>query len=147
LEIEAEEADDEYTDPDERWEQRFGQIESYLQDQAAQAEQRQVQELEQQWQDKCLTDIEKSSGKLSDKEKTAVTNLADRMRDDDGIPDYEAAYKLLSEAAEANRARYLKSKKSEAVGTGQAGSESIDLTNDEARTQLFANMLEAGEAD
>ncbi len=148
LEIEAEEAeDDDYADPTERFEQRFNQIESFLQQQAAAAEAAEIQELEKEYLSQSLSEIEKAeSVKLSAQEKRTLESLGQSLRDSDGLPDYEAAYKLLSEAAEANRERYLKSKNSEKVGLGQAGDEKINMANDEDRTRFMANLLEAGEA-
>ena len=146
LEIEDDDLpDDDYDDPEDRWEQRFNQIEGYLSQQAAEAQQREIADLESQYLDQELKGIEKDENvKLSAKEKEAVESLGHKLRDEDGVPDYQQAYKLLAEAADARQARYRESKKSEVPGLGQAGEETIDLSDDDARVKLMADMLEAG---
>jgi len=145
LEIEDDEEDEVSDDPTEALAERLDQFESYLTQQAQQAEQAEIKELEAEWLSKSLSEIEKSENvKLSDKERKAIENLGHSVRDEDGIPDYEAAFKLFSEASEASRERYLKSKDSAKVELGTAGQETVDLADDDARTQLLANMLEAG---
>ena len=148
LEIEDDEAEGVYDDPDQRWEQRFDQIESYLSQQAEQAQQAEIQGLEKEWLTESLKEIEKSENvQLSAEEKRAIENLGYSVRDQDGIQDYQAAYKLFCEASEASRQRYLKSKDSAKVELGTAGTEKIDLSNDDARVNLLANMIEAGQQE
>jgi hypothetical protein len=142
IELQEDELDD-LSDPTEALTQRLDQFENYLSQQAAQAEQAEVQNLEAQWLDKSLADIEKAHGSLSSQEKKAIENLGYSVRDADGIPDYEAAFKLFSEASEASRERYLKSKDAAKVELGTAGTEKIDMTDDDAVVDYFANAIEA----
>jgi hypothetical protein len=133
-------------DPEERWEQRFNQIEAHLQQQADKEAEGEVQALEKEYLDKSIADIEKAEGvKFSDKERKALERLGEGLRDEDGIPDYEEAHKLLSETAEERRKRYMETKKSEVPGVGTAGSEKVDMTDADSRVNAFANIMEAGE--
>lgn len=138
--------DDDYDDdPTSRLESRLDQFESYLQQQADREAAAELQALEQEYATVSISEIEKAEGgKFSEKEKQALTHLASQLRDEDGLPDYEQAHKLLSETSEARRERYLKSKKADAVSVGTAGSEEIDTGDTDARVNLLANMLEAG---
>ena len=148
LEDENAEPDDDYTDPEDRYEQRFAQIEQFLQQEAEAKAQADYEKLERQYLDEQVAEIAKSeSVELTAEEREAVEGLADRMRDEDGIPDVKGAYELLSRAAEARQKRYVKSKKAPKVELGAAGTEKLDMADEDVRRTHLAQLIEAGRDD
>ena len=142
------EPDDDYTDPEDRYEQRFAQIEQFLQQEAEAKAQADYEKLERQYLDEQVAEIAKSeSVELTAEEREAVEGLADRMRDEDGIPDVKGAYELLSRAAEARQKRYVKSKKAPKVELGAAGTEKLDMADEDVRRTHLAQLIEAGRDD
>jgi len=143
LELEGDEPDDE-PDPDSQLLDRLSGVEQFLQERVANERHEQVEALEEQYLAQEFNRITQANNvKLSEEEKAVVMDLADRYRDDDDLPDMEAAYAAFDKAVGAGTARYRQSKRAAAPGVGQAGIESIDMNDDDARVEHMAQIIQA----
>lgn len=142
LELDAEE-EEEYQDPEEVLAKRLEGVESYLTQQQEQAQEAELLELENQFVEMSISEIEKEHGSLSDQEKELLEGLADIYRDDDGLPDMAAAYERFVSATKAAQDRYLASKKADKPDLGITGTEKVNLNDPNARAKHAANIIEA----
>lgn len=139
-EVEDDDEDFDELDPVERIER----VEARLAEKEQQEQHAKVVALEKEYVAESISEITKAKSlELSDKERQVVETLADRMRDEEGIPDVEAAIETFQAAAEANLGRYRESKKAPMVELGQAGTEKIDLSDEDARIEATAAIIEA----
>lgn len=146
LELSQEEEDEllgDLEDDEQRFDPRVDQLVEAFNTQQQEAEQAQVQELEAEFLDQAISTIESKEGSLSDSEVETLVQLADRMRDDDGIPDVEGAYAQLKSVSDAFNSRYLESKKASRLDPGTAGSESVDLSDPNTLDRVLAETAQA----
>lgn len=129
-------------DPEERFEQRFGKIENYLQEQSERAEEAELAQLEKEFFSQEFQRLE-----VPDDDRKLIERLARETPDDEGIPDVEAAVKELEALVDARFKKYKKSKKAPRVENGSAGTEVIDMNDEEAVTRALANEIEAARDD
>lgn len=133
LELSQEEEDallDLEDDGELQYDPRVDQLVEAFNAQQEEAQYAQLQEVEAEFLDQAIGAIEsKEGGQLSDSEVETLVQLADRMRDEDGIPDVEAAYQQMKTVAEALNGRYLESKRASRLNPGTAGTESVDLSD------------------
>lgn len=137
---EPEEEDDEWVDPDER----FDRLEAQIAQRDEAAEQAQFVREEESWIDQNLTALEGSEGiDLSDAETKIVLDIALSNRHPNGEPDLTGAIAALKDSWNARQASYLASKKAPAPPNGSAGEAKIDFSNAEARQKFMAEDLAA----
>jgi DNA gyrase/topoisomerase IV subunit A len=149
LEEDEEPEDDEYDDPEERLEAELEGVKEYLAEQQQAQQFAEHQEREVDYVDDAITELEdEESIELSDKEFGVVVRLADTMRDENGWPDVRAAWEALGGISEAQRKRYVESKKAnKPSANGTAGTEKIDMADEDERVKAFANVMEAEAQD
>lgn len=141
---EAEEIADELDDdPTHTLAQRLDQLESRLQADAEQAEtmQRVNEQVEQTKSE--MAELEDQHGKFTPDQWNAIIDLAVSRSNGGENVDVKAAFETLTSVTQPWHQKYLESKKSDAVAVGTAGSEKINMADDDAVTDLFANMIEA----
>lgn len=142
----TEEADDEWLSEDER----LDRIEAALEQQAMNEQEQHLEELENQYLDQEFDSLEKSLGRdLSDEEAELlfVTATHPAFRDSKGMPDVQAAYERINGLEKGAQQRYVQSKKAPRAPLGSAGNKSVDLNDDEARTEALAQIIEAASDD
>lgn len=146
LEVAGDDDDDDddfdYEDPDER----IDRIEQFISQREAEAENAEILKLEQEYVTEAIKEITKAENiDLSAEERKLVETLAKHpeMRDEDGIPDVEAAFAEFKAATEANLGRYRSSKRAPSVELGQAGTDKINLNDDDARIEATAAIIQA----
>ncbi len=93
-----------------------------------------------------LAAVEKEHGKLSDAELDMLIPLAIQNRDERGAPQFKAAFDQLNSVSQTRHKAYLESKRAPRVSTGTAGTDKVNLADDDQRTQLMAQVMEAEEA-
>lgn len=92
--------------------------------------------------------LEKQEGReFTDKEVEAVAKLAQQMRDDEGHPNVDGAFKFLLEYVDEATPRRVASKKAAQVQTGRAGSKDFDFQNKEERVHRTAAIIAANTRD
>lgn len=137
------EGDEEYVDP----EDRVAALEEYLaqQREAQEAEKAEAElaDLEEAYLEQELGRLEEEHGELTEAEAEAIAGLAAAYPDENGLPDYQGAYETFTGATQASRQRYLDSKKAASIGRGTAGSEKVDMNDENERVKYAASILEA----
>ena len=150
LETEDDTDDDDY-DEDEDQPLTRAEFQNFQkeQQQAVEAKQAADQELEQDasFMEAELNKLEKEHGEFSPELWDAIVELAATRRDEQGRPAVEAAFKVIDAAADKRHEAYLKSKRAPKVEVGQAGTEKIDLADDDARVNFLAEAMEAADAE
>lgn len=143
-----EEFDEEGYDP---YEELRGEVEALKEARTAEeqeAAQEDFLEAEFAYIDDQLAGLEQEAGrKLGEDEATTVGQLAQQMRNEQGIPDVKGAFQRLDGLSKARQSEYVQGKR-EALPApyGQPGSEKVNLRDDQARRRALANTIEA-EAD
>jgi hypothetical protein len=130
--------------------ERLDRIEQYLEGQQAQQQDSEIEQLENQYLDQEFAKLEKSIARdLTDDEAELlfVTATHPTFRDSNGLPDVQAAYDRVKQLEQGAQQRYVESKKAPRAPMGSAGSKQIDLNDDEARTEVLAQMIEAAAED
>lgn len=140
LEGDEDEDDFEYDEQDPLSE--IEQIKEYLVAQEEESAMAEAEELEAQYLDQSIKELEKSENvNLSDEERETLELLSHQLRDDDDIPDVQAAFKALSSASEASRKRYLETKRSPRAPSGASPSHEPNLDDTETRREWLAQQL------
>lgn len=150
VELDAKEAEG---DDEEEWlteNERLDRIEQALESQAEQTQQAELEAMEDQFLDQEFTKLEKQIGRdLTDEEAELlfVTATHPAFRDKKGMPDVEAAFERINGLEKGAQQRYVESKKAPRAPLGSAGTKSVDLNDDEARTAALAQIIEASSED
>lgn len=87
--------------------------------------------------------IEKEHGELSDDELSILLPNALQNRDQDGRPMFKEAFDALTNVGQSRHKRYLETKRAARVGVGTAGTETVNLADDEQRQGLMAEVMAA----
>lgn len=130
--------------------ERLDRIEQYLEAQQAQQQDTELEQLENQYLDQEFSKLEKSLGRdLTDDEAELlfVTATHPTFRDSNGLPDVEGAYERVKQLEQGAQQRYVESKKAPRAPLGSAGSKQVNLNDDEERTSVLAQMIEAASED
>lgn len=151
IELEDEEAqaeeDDEFELPPDPSEE-IAQIRQELAERDEVAQQAEFNDLEDRYIEATLGDLEgKESLKLTKDEKDLVRNYGLNNRDEfDGKPDLEGGFTALKSSLEADRKRYMESKRSAVLApVGTEGEQKINTRDPEARRKAMADIYEAEE--
>ncbi len=137
------EEEDDYEDPGER---ALRLIQEQQETAQQQAERERLEEMEEQYVGEGIDALaERDNVELSDHAQAVIYALAtnDALRGENGRPDVEAAYDALRAFEKEVRDSYVNSKKSPRIPSGRPGEKSPDLSNDEERVNLLAQMIEA----
>ena len=137
------EEEDDYEDPGER---ALRLIQEQQETAAQQAERERLEEMEEQYVGEGIDALaERDNVELSDHAQAVIYALAtnDALRGENGRPDVEAAYDALRAFEKEVRDNYVASKKSPRIPSGRPGEKSPDLSNDEERVNLLAQIIEA----
>lgn len=81
-----------------------------------------------------------------DKSLDLLLPLAFRFRGEDGQLGIEQAHKMLRDFSEADRKAYLKSKSAPQVAPGSAGTDKVNLADEDERRRVMAETMAAAEA-
>jgi hypothetical protein len=152
IELEDEEAqaeleDDEFELPPDPGEE-IAQIRQELAERDEASEQAEFNDLEDRYIEATLGDLEgKENLKLTDDEKALVRNYGLNNRDEfDGKPDLEGGFAALKASLEADRKRYMESKRNAVLApVGTEGEQKINTRDPEARRKAMADIYEAEE--
>lgn len=151
IELEDEEAlaeeDDEFELPPDPSEE-IAQIRQELAERDEASQQAEFNDLEDRYITATLGDLEgKEDLKLTDDEKALVRNYGLNNRDEfDGKPDLEGGFAALKASLEADRKRYMESKRNAVLApVGTEGEKKINTRDPEARRQAMADIYEAEE--
>lgn len=141
MDEEQEPEDDEWQDPDER----IDRLEGLLAEQREAEEIAHFQQLEDEYIDSTLSEIEKEANvKLSEREERIVINAGLANRLSDGRPDLQGAFDDLKGIKDDAGEAYLKSKKeAPKAPIGTAGEQQIDPRNKDARNKIMAEEIAA----
>jgi hypothetical protein len=143
MEEEAEEAEPEWVDPD----QRIDQLEARLTQREEKEQQDHFAQLEDQYIKSTLGEIEgKENSKLSEAETRVVRNAALANRLDDGRPDLQGAFDDLKGIKSAAAEEYRASKNTPSPPVGSAGEEKFDPRDPKARRAFIQKDFEARQA-
>ena len=137
------EEDDAFEDPGER---ALRMLQEQQETAQPAAERERLEEMEEQYVGEGIDELAKRDNvELSDHAQAVVYALAthDSLRGDDGRPDVEAAYDALRAFEKEVRDNYVASKKAPRIPSGRPGEKSPDLSNDEERVRLFADIVGA----
>jgi len=135
---------DEFEDPTDRLARELEAIKSQLSSKEEAEQQKQFQELERQYIDNTIGELEKSEDiKLSAEDKRFVKNDALNNRLEDGRPDLEGAVRALKARDEARLSEYLTTKKAPKAPVGAAGEEKLDLSDPDVRQKYMKEVMEA----
>lgn len=141
-------ADDDEPDTDDdftRLARTVEQLQGKLSQWEQQEQTRSQQEAEISYLDSEFSRIEKAeSREFSDEDIEIIAALADRMRDDQGRPNVEGAYKKVLAYGSEVAKRQRQAKRAPQVHSGKAGKKQPDLSNKDARIRYGADVLEAG---
>lgn len=133
------EDDDEFADPQER---RIARLESQLA-QRTQAEQQ--AQIEQQTNAFISGEIDRimqaENVELDDEDIQLVGDTSLLVRDGQGRPDVEAAFKRLQDRDERQKQKWLESKKATAPASGPGAARTVDLDDPEERANWIDRML------
>lgn len=120
------------------------QIKEWVSQQQQAAEAAQLEELEAQFFDQEITALEKAENRqFSEEELHAIVALAEQMPDEQGLPQVGEAFKRIQAIADSANKRYVESKKAPAIAIGQPGSEAIDLSDENKRIDVAAQIAQA----
>ena len=152
IELEDEEAqaeleDEEFELPPDPSEE-IAQIRQELAERDEVSQQAEFNDLEDRYITATLGDLEgKENLKLTDDEKELVRNYGLNNRDEfDGKPDLEGGFAALKASLEADRKRYMESKRNAVLApVGTEGEKKINTRDPEARRQAMAEIYEAEE--
>lgn len=151
IELEDEEAlaeeDDEFELPPDPSEE-IAEIRQELAERDEASQQAEFNDLEDRYITATLGDLEgKENLKLTDDEKELVRNYGLNNRDEfDGKPDLEGGFAALKASLEADRKRYMESKRNAVLApVGTEGEQKINTRDPEARRKAMADIYEAEE--
>lgn len=135
--------DDEFEDPGER---ALRMLQEQQETAQQQAEREQLDALEEQYVGEGIDALaQRDNIEPSEDEQTLIYALAtnDAVRGEDGRPDVEWAYNAIQALKKEVREGYVASKKAPRIPSGRPGEKSPDLSNDDERVSLMAEMIEA----
>lgn len=142
LGLESEEDEDEYLDEDEELAARIEAIESRQQEALQAQQEAELEEAETDWLAEQIGSLQEKEGReFDDKELNLIVRAATGNRLEDGQPDIEGAYGLLTNVYDARKKDWVSSKRAPQVPTGASASQQIDLDDAEQRREYLARRM------